>query len=636
MEQIGFGLIGAGVIGRVHARNVAARADAQLRWIVDIDPGRGGELAAAYGARFTASVDEMLADPAVQVVMIGSSTDVHEAHLLACVRAGKALLCEKPIADSLERARNCLDAARAANTIAAVGFNRRFDPQHLAVHDRVRAGEIGTVESIHIVSRAADAPQPAAAQRAGGMLREKGTHHYDLAYWLAHSEPVEIYAAGGCLFDPGFATYGDVDTAALTHQQLLRSMDALMDHQSAVDGVVAGLLRPLVDQDMSLVFYDLTTIRAAGLSEQQDDVRQFGMSKEGMIARQFMLGVVQTAEGLPIYHEVFDGNQAEGPTLLPTLRKVLDRFPHIRRLIVVADRGLLSLDNLEELGKISLPNSANAQALEFILAVPGRRYSEFTDVLQAIQSRASTAQREIIEEARWQGLRLVVAHHPQRAAEQTLLRNERIAALQEQAQQWASKLDGQDAGVKGKGRKLSDSGAKARLYHAVCEAHLAKIIKVDLKGALFAYTVDEAAKAQAELMDGKLLLVTNVPDLTPQEVVSRYKALADIERGFRVLKSEIDIAPVYHRLPQRIRAHAMLCFMALILHRVMRQRLKLAKSELSPDQALAQLRRIQRHSVSINRAAPMVGVSTVNTEQAQVLAAFKVKKPDANAQMPLL
>ena len=137
-------------------------------------------------------------------------------------------------------------------------------------------------------------------------------------------------------------------------------------------------------------------------------------------------------------------------------------------------------------------------------------------------------------------------------------------------------------------------------------------------------------------MDGKLLLVTNVPDLTPQEVVGRYKALAEIERGFRVLKSEIDIAPVYHRLPQRIRAHAMLCFIALILHRVMRHRLKSAKSEISPEQALAQLRRIQRHSVSINRAAPMVGVSTVNTEQAKVLAALKVKKPETNAQMSLL
>jgi transposase len=424
-----------------------------------------------------------------------------------------------------------------------------------------------------------------------------------------------------------------IDTGALTHQQLLRSMDALMDHQAAADAVLAGLLRPLVDQDMSLVFYDLTTIRAAGLSEQQDDVRHFGMAKEGLIARQFMLGVVQTAEGLPIYHEVFDGNQAEGPTLLPTLRKVLARFPHIKRLIVVADRGLLSLDNLEELGKIKLPSD---QALEFILAVPGRRYGEFTDVLQAIQVKAAAAAQEIIEETRWQGLRLVVAHHPQRAAEQTQLRNERITALQEQAQQWAGKLDGQDAGKKAKGRKLSDSGAKARLYHAVCEAHLAKIVKVDMKSELFTYTVDEAAKAQAELMDGKLLLVTNVPDLKSPEVLNRYKALADIERGFRVLKSEIDIAPVYHRLPQRIRAHAMLCFMALILHRVMRQRLKLAKSEFSPDQALAQLRRIQRHSVSINRAAPVTGVSTINNQQANTLAALNVKKPVPDAQMSLL
>ena len=73
----------------------------------------------------------------------------------------------------------------------------------------------------------------------------------------------------------------------------------------------------------------------------------------------------------------------------------------------------------------------------------------------------------------------------------------------------------------------------------------------------------------------------------PSELVQRYKALADIERGFRVLKSEIEIAPVFHRLPDRIRAHAMLCFMALIVYRVMRQRLKLAKSDLSPERSAA-------------------------------------------------
>jgi hypothetical protein len=99
--------------------------------------------------------------------------------------------------------------------------------------------------------------------------------------------------------------------AAITHQQLLRSMDALMEQQSAVDAVVDGLLRPLIDQDLSVVFYNLTTIRSECLVTVPQDVRQFGMAKEGLIARQFLLGVVQTAEGLPIYHEVFDGNTAE-------------------------------------------------------------------------------------------------------------------------------------------------------------------------------------------------------------------------------------------------------------------------------------------------------------------------------------
>jgi transposase len=159
---------------------------------------------------------------------------------------------------------------------------------------------------------------------------------------------------------------------------------------------------------------------------------------------------------------------------------------------------------------------------------------------------------------------------------------------------------------------------------------------------LFSYAIDEAALKQAELMDGKLMLVTNVADLTPPEVVQRYKALADIERGFRVLKSEIadlgfcQIAPVYHRLPERIRAHALVCFLALIVYRVMRQRLKLAKSDLSPERALAELRKIQRHRVRINKAEPISGISTINDSQAEVLETLKIRKPTQDAQLTLL
>ena len=419
----------------------------------------------------------------------------------------------------------------------------------------------------------------------------------------------------------------------LTHQQLLRAMDALMDQRDAVDACVAGLLRPLIDQDLSLVFYDLTTIRTEGLSEQAGDVRKFGMAKEGVVARQFMLGVVQTADGLPIYHEVFEGNQAEAPTLLPTLKTVLQRHSHIRRLVVVADRGLLSLDNIEELRAITLPDG---RALEFILAVPGRRYGEFTDILQPLHDQAKQARDETIDEVRWQGLRLVVAHNPHQAAEQTARRRERIRELEARAAQLAGKLDGQDAGVKSRGRKLSDGGATARFYHEVSESHLLRIVRVDLHSKEFTYTLDDEALARAELMDGKLLLVTNVGGMIPTDVVANYKALADIERGFKILKSEIEIAPVFHRLPDRIRAHAMLCFIALILYRVMRSRLKLAGAEVSPERALEQLRAIQRHRVRIHAAAPIEGISTIDAQQADLYKALHLSKPTHDAQMTLL
>lgn len=423
-----------------------------------------------------------------------------------------------------------------------------------------------------------------------------------------------------------------VDPAKLTHQHLLRSMDALMDHQQAVDDCVAHLLRPLIDDALSVVFYDLTTIRAAGHSVQDGDVRHFGMSKEGTVARQFMLGVVQTADGMPIYHEVFDGNTSEAPTLLPTVRKVLARYPHIRRLVMVADRGLLSVDNLADLAAISLPDG---QPLEFILAVPGRRYGEFAKLLQPLHA-AAAPEGETVAETSWEGLRLVVAHNPQRAQEQTAKRTARIAALEARASDLANKLDGQDAGQKKRGRKLSDSGAKARFFHEVADAHLSKIIKVDLKSDLFTYDIDAKALARAQMMDGKLLLVTNVADLEPAEIVQRYKSLADIERGFRVLKSEIEIAPVYHRLPERIRAHASICFMALILYRVMRQRLKAAGHNASPESALAQLRKIQRQSVAINQGVPVSGISNIHREQADLFAAMNVRKPVPDAQLSLL
>lgn len=136
-------------------------------------------------------------------------------------------------------------------------------------------------------------------------------------------------------------------------------------------------------------------------------------------------------------------------------------------------------------------------------------------------------------------------------------------------------------------------------------------------------------------MDGKLLLVSNTKDLKADEIVACYKSLADIERGFRVLKSELEIGPVFHRLPEHNRAHASICFMALIIHRTIRQRLKKPKSALSPERALESLSRIQRHRITLNEK-PHSGISTLSEEQGVLLDSLSVAKPAESQRLSLL
>jgi len=137
--------------------------------------------------------------------------------------------------------------------------------------------------------------------------------------------------------------------------------------------------------------------------------------------------------------------------------------------------------------------------------------------------------------------------------------------------------------------------------------HPWRIIRLDLGEEFFSQHIDEKANRLAEMMDGKLLLVTNAEGLSALNVIQRYKSLADRAHGFNVLKSEIEIGPVYHCLPERIRAHASICFMALILLRVMCSRLDAADAGYTPEWALEQLQRIQHHRVRLNGGEPVAG-----------------------------
>jgi myo-inositol 2-dehydrogenase/D-chiro-inositol 1-dehydrogenase len=203
-------LVGAGRIGRIHARNAALHPRLHLAGVVDPVAAAAQALASEWNCP-TTTLEQALADPSVGGVIIASSTDTHLDYCLRAAAAGKAIFCEKPIDQDLARARGAAGALGKARLLLA--FNRRFDPNFQALKARLDGGAIGRIESLQITSNDPAPPPPAYVAVSGGLFRDMAIHDFDMARWLLGEEPVEVYAAGSCLVDPAIGELGDVDTA---------------------------------------------------------------------------------------------------------------------------------------------------------------------------------------------------------------------------------------------------------------------------------------------------------------------------------------------------------------------------------------------------------------------------------------
>uniref|UniRef100_UPI0035CBFAA8 inositol 2-dehydrogenase n=1 Tax=uncultured Sphingomonas sp. TaxID=158754 RepID=UPI0035CBFAA8 len=203
-------LFGAGRIGRIHAANVVAHRELDLTHVVDPVAANAQAIADDHGAQI-ATLEQALADPRVDGVIVASSTDVHLDHCLAAHRAGKAIFCEKPVDMDLARA----EAARAelASARLFVGFNRRFDPSFQAVKARLADGGVGALESLQITSNDPAPPPVSYVRVSGGLFKDMAIHDFDMARHLLGEEPNEVFAWGSCLVDPAIGEAGDVDTA---------------------------------------------------------------------------------------------------------------------------------------------------------------------------------------------------------------------------------------------------------------------------------------------------------------------------------------------------------------------------------------------------------------------------------------
>jgi len=213
--MISFCQFGAGRIGQIHAANIAQNPKARLKTVVDVSAGAAKALAERYGAS-VGDPKTALADPGIDAVLIASSTDTHADLVEAAARAGKPVLCEKPLDLDRKRAQACLDVATKAGIPLMLGFNRRFDPNFATLHKQLRDGRIGRLELLAITSRDPGPPPLDYVKVSGGLFRDMMIHDFDMARWLLAEEPVAVMAAASSLVDAGIGNLGDVDTAVVT------------------------------------------------------------------------------------------------------------------------------------------------------------------------------------------------------------------------------------------------------------------------------------------------------------------------------------------------------------------------------------------------------------------------------------
>lgn len=213
--MINIGILGCGRIGQVHAKSVSQVTGAKVFAVADAFPASAEALAASTGA-IVQSADELIANPDIHAVVIGTPTDTHYDLIHAAARAGKAIFCEKPVDMSADRIRDCMAVVAETGVAFMTGFNRRFDTNFANVRAQIQAGNVGAVEIVTILSRDPNPPPVSYIKSSGGIFRDMMIHDFDMARFLLDEEPVMVFAVGTALVDPEIGKAGDVDTAAVT------------------------------------------------------------------------------------------------------------------------------------------------------------------------------------------------------------------------------------------------------------------------------------------------------------------------------------------------------------------------------------------------------------------------------------
>lgn len=214
MNQLGIALMGTGRMAHVYGPKINAHPGLRLEVVFNPRIRSANVVSETYGGRPMDDIDTMLADPAVDAVVIATPTNTHVEYIIAAAKAGKPIYCEKPLDKTLERVEKCLNVLDAHPVPFMLGFNRRFDPDNSALQRAVAEGEIGRLNLLMSTSREPSPPPIEYVRASGGYFVDATIHDIDLMCWIAGERPVEVFSHGSCMFNPAIGSEGDFDLTA--------------------------------------------------------------------------------------------------------------------------------------------------------------------------------------------------------------------------------------------------------------------------------------------------------------------------------------------------------------------------------------------------------------------------------------
>jgi transposase len=401
-------------------------------------------------------------------------------------------------------------------------------------------------------------------------------------------------------------------------QDWYRTLDQLVARKERIEVELFGRLRDLFHLEVEMVFYDLTSTYFEGRGPA--GLADFGYSRDGKRRnRQVQVGLVMI-NGWPIAHHVFDGSLPDGETVETVLKDLRQRFG-LRRVIFVGDRGMVTIQNLALLRQreqgylVGLKRRRNEQVKGYIEVAAQGRWQECPVGITAREKEE--APRTMVTEVAGEepGVRVFVVQSEERLAYERAMRK----AAMEKTRQALEKLALRVAA--GRLKKAQNIGAAAA--RILSRNHGSRYYDWSLEQGVFRYFEHPVHLPAEKALEGKYVIQTEELDLSAVQAVEAYKELSEVERGFRELKDLIEMRPIYHQQPNRVRAHIFVAALAFLLDRALEKKLKAAGVPMSSAQALEALRTM--HVVDIRVGAEIRrGVTAGNHQARQILAALGI------------